>query len=200
MLDWDSLRVAASGVDIRPYFDQFPGLVSLVSKRNLYIPEWVRVVYATLWISDNSTHICFMFQEKAVVLGQGFLAKRLGVELVDQHPFHSLAWLGIPDEAEPPRRALSAVWPTDDQIRDLFVQPFLPGTPRTPDRLTPVSLTIHNTLRKSLLYRKGNGETITGLQQWLLLSIMKGEQFDLVDFMTCEMEDAIMDGMTVARL
>ncbi|CAO2148763.1 unnamed protein product [Urochloa humidicola] len=200
MLDWDSLRVVAGGVDIRPYFDQFPGLVSLVSERNLYIPEWVRVVYATLWINDNSTHICFMFQEKAVVLGRGFLAKRLGVELIDQHPFHSLAWLGIPDEAEPPSRALSAVWPTDEQIRDLFVQPFLPGTPRTPNRLTPVSLTIHNALRKSLLYRKGNGETITGLQQWLLLSIMKGEQFDLVDFMTCEMEDAIMDGMTVARL
>ncbi|CAN6371857.1 unnamed protein product [Urochloa humidicola] len=180
MLHWDSLRVAAGGVDIRPYFDQFPGLVSLVSERNLYIPEWVRVVYATFWISDNRTHIGFMFQEKAVVLGRGFLAKRLGVELYDRC-LHSLAWPGIPDEAEPPRQALSAVWPTDDQIRDLFVQPFLPGTPRTPDRLTPVALTIHNALRKSHLYRKGNGETITGLQQWLLLSIVKGDQFDLVD-------------------
>ncbi|CAN6163842.1 unnamed protein product [Urochloa humidicola] len=94
MLDWDSLRVAAGGVDIRPYFDQFPGLVSLVSERNLYIPEWVRVVYATFWIIDNRTHIGFMFQEKAAVLGRGFLATRLGVELYDRC-LHSLAWPGF---------------------------------------------------------------------------------------------------------
>ncbi|CAN6169806.1 unnamed protein product [Urochloa humidicola] len=108
MLDWDSLRVAADSVDIRPYFDKFPGLVSLVSERNLYIPEWVRVVYATLWISDTRDTIGFMFQEKAVVLGRGFLADCLRVELVDFRCLHSLAWPGIPYEAEPPRRALSA--------------------------------------------------------------------------------------------
>ncbi|CAO2163660.1 unnamed protein product [Urochloa humidicola] len=200
MLDWDSLRVAARGVDTRPYFDNFPGLVSLVSERNLYIPESVRVVYATLCISDGKNITGFMFREKCVVVGLGFIAKCLGVELVDNLCLHSLAWPRIPDEAEPPRQALSAQWHTDDQIRNLFVQLFLSGTPRIPNRLTPVPLTIHNALRKSLLYRKGNGETITGLQQWLLLSIMNGEQFDLVHFMACEMEEAIFYGMTVVRL
>jgi len=56
---------------------------------------------------------------------------------------------------------------------------------------------IHLALRKSLLFRIGYNEGITALQQWLLLYIMTGRDFDLVDFFICELEDVILDGMTV---
>ena len=59
--------------------------------------------------------------------------------------------------------------------------------------------TIHLALRKSLLFRIGYNEGITALQQWLLLYIMIGQDFDLVDFFICELEDVILDGMTVHR-
>ena len=65
--------------------------------------------------------------------------------------------------------------------------------------MTPVAHTIHLALRKSLLFRIGYNEGITTLQQWLLLYIMTGRGFDLVDFFICELEDVIMDGMTIHR-
>jgi len=54
-------------------------------------------------------------------------------------------------------------------------------------------------LRRSLLPRRGNAETITALQQWLLLHIMNHEQFDIVDLIFCEWEDAIFDAMSAQR-
>ena len=99
----------------------------------------------------------------------------------------------------PPRRPHETHFPSDEEVSVLFQQPFLPGPPRTPDRLTPVAHTIHLALRKRLLFRIGYNEGITALQQWLLLYIMTGRDFDLVDFFICELEDVIMDGMTVHR-
>jgi hypothetical protein len=52
---------------------------------------------------------------------------------VDLHD-DSIHYLAYPD-VEPPRRAHSPVLPTDEEISFLFQQPFLLGTPRTPDRL-----------------------------------------------------------------
>jgi hypothetical protein len=54
-------------------------------------------------------------------------------------------------------------------------------------------------MRKTILPRGGNRETLTSLQQWLLLSIWTGEQFDFLDFMLCEIEDVIADAINVGR-
>jgi hypothetical protein len=43
----------------------------------------------------------------------------------------------------------------------------------------------------------GNRESLTSLQQWLLLSIWTREQFDFMDFMLCEIEDVIADAINV---
>jgi hypothetical protein len=45
----------------------------------------------------------------------------------------------------------------------------------------------------------GNTESLTGVQQWLLMYVMAKRPFDLVDIMLAEIEDAIMDGMGMAR-
>ena len=45
----------------------------------------------------------------------------------------------------------------------------------------------------------GNRESLTSLQQWLLLSTWTRYQFDFVDFMLCEIEDVIADAISVGR-
>jgi hypothetical protein len=60
---------------------------------------------------------------------------------VDLHD-DSIHYLAYPD-VEPPRRAHSLVLPTDEEISFLFQQPFLPGTPRTPDRLIREAYVVH---------------------------------------------------------
>jgi predicted cupin superfamily sugar epimerase len=52
-------------------------------------------------------------------------------------------------------------------------------------------------MRKTVLPHGGNRESLTSLQQWLLLSIWTGEQFDFMDFMLCEIEDVIADAINV---
>jgi hypothetical protein len=44
----------------------------------------------------------------------------------------------------------------------------------------------------------GNAESLTGVQQWLLMCVMAKRPFDIVDILISEVEDAIMDvmGMT----
>jgi hypothetical protein len=89
--------------------------------------------------------------------------------------------------------------PSDDEISFLFLQQFLPGTPRTPDHLTHEAYVVHYALRRSVLYRMGNAESLTGVQQWLLMYVMAKRPFDIVDIMISEIEDAIMDGMGMIR-
>ncbi|CAN6269211.1 unnamed protein product [Urochloa humidicola] len=50
-------------------------------------------------------------------------------------------------------------------------------------------------LRRTILPRSGYREAITALQQWTLAYILEKKEFDLVDFLMCEIEDAIADGL-----
>jgi hypothetical protein len=45
----------------------------------------------------------------------------------------------------------------------------------------------------------GNAESLTGVQQWLMMYVMAKRPFDLVDIMLAEIQDAIMDGMGMTR-
>jgi hypothetical protein len=112
---------------------------------------------------------------------------------VDLHD-DSIHYLSYPD-VEPPRRAHSPILPSDKEISFLFLQPFLPCTPRTPDRLIREAYAIHYALKRSVLYRMGNAESLTGVQRWLLMYVIAKRPFDIVDIMLAEIEDAIMDGM-----
>jgi hypothetical protein len=73
------------------------------------------------------------------------------------------------------------VLPLDDEISFLFLQSFLPGTPRTPNRLTCEVYVVHYALQRSLLYWMGNTKTLTGVQLWLLMYVMAKCPFDIVD-------------------
>ena len=65
--------------------------------------------------------------------------------------------------------------------------------------LTPEAKALHMALRCNLLPRIGYGEVITSLQQWLILSIVTNQRFDVVDLILCEIQDVIVDGMTMAK-
>jgi hypothetical protein len=116
---------------------------------------------------------------------------------VDLHD-DSIHYLAYPD-VEPPRRAHSPVLPSDEEISFLLQQPFLPGTPRTPDCLIREAYVIHYALRRSVLYRMGNTESLTGVQRWLLMYVIAKRPFNIVDIMIVEIEDAIIDGMGMIR-
>jgi hypothetical protein len=192
MLQFTALRAAAAGEAILPFFDYQRGLVDLVTRRSRYVPDWVRVFYATVYVDADRVAIRFMGQQQR--LTREGIAELLQVDLHDD----SIHYLAYPD-IEPPRRAHSPVQPSDEEINFLFQQPFLPDTPRTPDRLIREAYVVHYALRRSVLYRMGNAESLTGVQQWLLMYVMAKSPIDLVDIMLAEIEDAIMDGMGMTR-
>jgi hypothetical protein len=135
-----------------------------------------------------------MFMGQQQRLTREGIAELLQVDLHDDSIHH----LAYPD-VKPPCRAHSPILLSDEEISFLFLQPFLSGTPRTPDRLIREACVVHYALRRSVLYRMGNAESLTGVQQWLLMYMMAKRPFDLVDIMLAEIEDAIMDGIGVTR-
>ena len=52
-LQWGALRVAAGGVPILPFFEEYPGLRALLSNRDRFVREWVRIFYATLFVDED---------------------------------------------------------------------------------------------------------------------------------------------------
>jgi len=65
--------------------------------------------------------------------------------------------------------------------------------------LTPLATIILEVLRRTILPRTGYREAITALQQWTLAYILHRRDFDIVDFLLCEIEDTIADGLRVGR-
>ena len=45
--------MVAGGVPILPFFEVYPGLRALLSDRDRYVREWVRVFYATLFVYED---------------------------------------------------------------------------------------------------------------------------------------------------
>jgi hypothetical protein len=152
------------------------------------------VFYATVYVEADRLSLRFMFMGQQHRLTREGIAELIQVDLHDD----SIHYLAYPD-VEAPRRAHSPVLPSDNEINFLFLQLFLPGTPRTPDRLNREAYVVHYALRRSVLYRMENAESLTGVQQWLLMYVMAKRPFDLVDIMINEIEDVIMDSMGMTR-
>jgi hypothetical protein len=159
MLQFTALRAAAAGAPILPFFDYQRGLADLVTRRSRYVPDWVRVFYATVYVDTVRVAIRFMFMGQQQRLTREGITELLQVDLHDDS-IHYLAY----HDVEPPRRAHSPILPSDEEISFLFQQPFLPGTSRTPDKFIREAYVVHYALRWSVLYRMGNAESLTGVQ------------------------------------
>jgi hypothetical protein len=83
MLQFTALRVAAGGEPILHFLDYLRGLADLVSKRSRYVPDWVRVFYATVYVEADKLSLHFMFMGQQRRLTREGIAELLGVDLHD---------------------------------------------------------------------------------------------------------------------
>jgi hypothetical protein len=54
-------------------------------------------------------------------------------------------------------------------------------------------------MRRTLLPRMGYREATTHIQLWLLGALISHSEFDVVDFLICEIEDTVLDGLRARR-
>ena len=129
-----------------------------------------------MWIHPEHDFFGFMLDGRPERLYYNCLQQLLGVDTLDWK-LHQIVYR----DALPPccSRARST-FPIDQEIRPLFMEPFADGSLRTLDRLCLEVYVLHMALRKIVLPCGGNRDSLTSLQQWLLLSIWRGEQFDFL--------------------
>jgi hypothetical protein len=93
MLQFTTLRAAAAGEAILPFFDYQRGLVDFVTRRSRYVPDWVRVFYTTVYVDADWVAIRFMFMGQQQRLTREGIAELLQVDLHDD----SIHYLAYPD-------------------------------------------------------------------------------------------------------
>ena len=131
-----------------------------------------------MWIHPKHDFIAFMLDGRLERMSYNRLQQLLGVDTLDRK-LHQIVY----EDALPSSRSRArGTFPTDQEIQPLFMEPFADGSLRTPDRLRPEAYILHMALRKTSLPRGDNRESLTSLQQWLLLSIWRGEQFEFLHF------------------
>ena len=105
--------------------------------------SWVRQFYATVWIHPED-YIAFMLHGQPERLYYDRLQKLLGVDTSDRK-LHQIVY----GDAMPPRRSRAGgTFPIDQEIRPLFMEPFIDGSLRTLDKLCPKAYALHMALRK----------------------------------------------------
>ena len=113
-----------------------------------------------MFIGEDRKYIMFIFKKKLWRLDRRSFARYLGVTLSDEPYLLHFQTYG---DAEPPRRPRETMFSSDEDASILFEQSFHPGTPRIPERLTPVAKVIQLTLKRSLLFRIRYSEGIIAL-------------------------------------
>jgi hypothetical protein len=96
--------------------------------------------------------------------------------------------------SDPPRRPHDRVAPTTAHVAALFRPPFIDGSRRSPADFTPAAKFLYELMRRTLLPRMGYKEATTHIQLWLLGALISHSEFDVVDFLICEIEDTVLDG------
>jgi len=159
ILGWDELERAA-GIPIWPLFERFLGFVHLFSEVDRIVISWVRQFYATMWIHLEHDFNGFMLNDWQERLYYSRLQQLLGVDTSDMK-LHQIVY----GDALPPHRSRAGgTFPTDQKIWPLFMEPFSNASLRTPDRLRLEAYVLHMALRKTVLPRGSNRESLTSLQ------------------------------------
>jgi hypothetical protein len=95
--------------------------------------------------------------------------------------------------------ALTAVWLRTVHVAALFRPPFSDGSRRLPTDFTTTAKYLFELIRRTLLPRMGYREATTHIQLWLLGALVSHSEFDVVDFLICEIEDTVLDGLRARR-
>jgi hypothetical protein len=99
----------------------------------------------------------------------------------------------------PPRRPHGGVAPGTAHVAALFRPPFSDGSRRSPADFTTAAKYLFELIRQTLLSRMGYREATTHIQLWLLGALVSHSEFDVVDFLICEIEDTVLDGLRARR-
>jgi hypothetical protein len=108
---------------------------------------------------------------------------------------HSLCY----GTSDPPRRPHGEVAPGTAHVTALFRSPFSDGSRRFPADFTTAAKFLYQLMRQTLLPRMGYREAATHIQLWLLGALVSHSEFDVVDFLICEIEDTVLDGLCAQR-
>ena len=135
-----------------------PGLFDLLTGPHRYVPEWVKIFFASLWIPRDRDFIQFMFEGQCHRLTRDQIASTLGVPLVEER-VHELCY---PATYAPRRVLAGGIEPPFETVSIIFRQPFSPL--RRPEELTQLSAALLLAFKKSFYPRVGFGEAIIVMQ------------------------------------
>jgi hypothetical protein len=193
LLDLPAFLLAA-GADSEVHLTYLPGLLTLLTTSDRYVEEWVRVFYATVWIDPDHHWMRFRFEREDVTITAHQIRQLFGFH-ESSTQLHSLCY----DTSDPPRRPHSSVAPGTAHVAALFRPPFSDGSRHSPTDFTTTAKFLFQLMRWTLLPRMGYREATTHIQLWLLGALVSHSEFDVVDFLICEIEDTVLDGMRARR-
>jgi hypothetical protein len=136
----------------------------------------------------------FRFERKDVTIHASQIRQLFGFTESSTR-LHSLCY----GTSDPPRRPHDGVAPATAHVVALFRPPFTDGSRRSPVDFTPAAKYLYQLMRWTLLPRMGYREATTHIQLWLLGALISHSEFDVVDFLICEIEDMVLDGLCARR-
>jgi hypothetical protein len=152
------------------------------------------VFYAIVWIDPDHQWMRFRFEREDVTLHASQIRQLFGF-LESSTRLHSLCY----DTLDPPCRPHGGVAPVTAHFAVLFRPPFTDGSRHSPTNFTPAAKFLYELMRHTLLPRMGYREATTHIQLWLLGALISHSEFDVVDFLICEIEDTMLDGFGARR-
>jgi hypothetical protein len=193
LLDLPAFLLAA-GAESEAHLTYLPGLLSFLTISGRYVEEWVRFFYASVWIDPDHHWMRFRFEREDVTITADQIRQLFGFPESTTR-LHSLCY----GTSDPPRRPHGGVAPGTAHVAALFRPPFTDGSRRSPADFTTAAKYLYELVRRTLLPRMGYREATTHIQLWLLGALVSHSQFDVVDFLICEIEDTVLDGIRARR-
>jgi hypothetical protein len=184
----------ATSVDSEVQLSYLPRLLTLLTTSSRYVEEWVRVFYASVWIDPDHQWMRFYFEREDVTIHASQIRQLFGFPESSTR-LHSLCY-GTSDR---PRRPHGGVAPATAHVMALFRPAFIDGSRRSPADFIPVAKYLYQIMRRTLLPWMGYREANTHIQLWLLGALISHSEFDVVDFLICEIEVTILDGLHARR-
>jgi hypothetical protein len=193
LLDLPAFLLAA-GADSEVHLAYLPGLLTLWTTSGRYVEECVRVFYASVWIDPDHHWMRFRFEREDVTITASQIRQLFGFHESSTR-LHSLCY----GTSDPPRRPHGGVAPGTAHVAALFRPPFSDGSRRSQAYFTTAAKFLFQLMRRTLLPWMGYREATTHIQLWLLGALVSHSEFDVVDFLICEIEDTVLDGMRAHR-
>jgi hypothetical protein len=184
----------ATGADSEVHLSYLPGFLTLLTTSDKYVEEWVQVFYASVWINPDHQWMRFRFKREDVTLHASQIRQLFGFN-ESSTCLHSLCY----GTSDPPCRPHDRVAPGTAHVATLFRPPFSDGSRCSPTDFTTAAKFLYQLMRQTLLPRMGYREAATHIQPWLLGALVSHSEFDVVDFLICEIEDTVLDGLRAWR-